>query len=410
MSLVATILALYATQIMLRFIPSVIYEEYTLFFHISDFQYSFFIALFYLAYATFQIPVGFSLDILHPKISIPTLIVCLIAGLLLTVQGVFYVSLAGRFISGVGATIGVVGVSKILKMFFSEKRYNQLFGFTVAFCLLFTACFNYVSLDILKQYNWQTLFYSLVVVQVVVGVYLLSIIGKSRKTEPKKTTTMLTMSSFLKTTSSLLQDRAVLPLLLASGCMIGTIAGFADSWGIQYFKLREFSGKEAMLINSGAFIGMACGSLFFTMLFKKMKHYYNASMFMGVALFLNMMVLLSGVQLPLFAHFLLLFSSGVCSSYHVLLYLLVANMVGGELAITAKSLLNSFTLICGFLFHLVAGFAVIVIKASFDSFSELGSLETRMVIIAFFAGVGALCLLANRKHALSRLQLLEADS
>ena len=114
----------YAYQYILRVMPNIMLDDIMQQFHIGAATFGQFSGVYYIGYSLMHLPIGMMLDRFGPRKIMPVCILLTVAGLLPLIFADHWIyPIVGRFLIGMGSSAAILGVFKIVRMTFSEKRF-----------------------------------------------------------------------------------------------------------------------------------------------------------------------------------------------------------------------------------------------------------------------------------------------
>lgn len=338
----------FAYQFIMRLAPGLVMQELMQKFGIDATAYGFFAALYYFAYAGMQIPVALLLDRLGPKAVIAGCgLLCSLGTLLLVYTDQWAFALFSRLLIGAGSAAGFLGASKVISVWFPEKMYTRMVGFTFTFGLLGAVYGGRPVGVLISQFGWETVLRSVGLVGLVLSV-LIACLVKNPQTERSEN-----KGSVFNNLKQVLGNKKLLLLAFANLLMVGSLEGFADVWGIPYLVLSHgFLKEQAAQIISFVFVGMLFGGPVLAYLADKLKSSYWVTSAAGLLMGVIFITLLSfNVNLTASALYALFFLTGILCCYQVLVFSIGVHLVSKELAGLTVAFLNCINMLGGSFFH-----------------------------------------------------------
>ena len=218
----------YAYQYVLRVMPSIMMEDMMSLFGVGASAFGQFSGIYYIGYCLVHLPVGILLDRLGPR---KVMSICMLMSALglvpLLFKSHFFYPMLGRFLMGIGSSGAILGVFKIIRMSFEERRFARMLSISVTIGLI-GAIYGGGPVSYLKEVlGYQTT----LIVFMVAGLFLAFITSKVvPNVESKKE-----RSIFLDL-KEVLQEKKVIGSCLFAGLMVGPLVGFADVWGATFLR------------------------------------------------------------------------------------------------------------------------------------------------------------------------------
>lgn len=312
-------------QFVLRVSLGVMAQDLMAYFSIDATAFSTLGALFYLGYASMQIPIGVLLDRLGPaRVTPACLFLCILGFICFVFSDNWSVILVGRLITGIGSAGAFISSLKIAQLVFPRRLFNLFVGLTASFGLS-GAVFGGGPIKIfLEIYGLLEVLEGLVAI----GIILCLIVGivylKSRAQEiflsNSHHTVQGTPLPIFEGLRVIIKNPILLGLLFCTGLMTTGLYSFADAWGASFLETyQQTSGKIASLSISVIYIGMLIGATALGMIADKIGSSKEIVSLCG-----GISALILGALLTF--HFSsslilgLMFIFGICSSLQILVF------------------------------------------------------------------------------------------
>lgn len=348
----------FAYQFILRVMPNVMLDDIITKFQITPGLVGHIAGFYYIAYTLMHIPVGILLDHLGPKRIIPLCAILTVAGILPLVYSDSWVLLMlGRILVGGASSAGVLGVFKVIRMFYPAEKFTFMFGISVMLGLLGAIYGGQPLTYIMTQVGWN----NTINILAVAGVIIAAITYFSISHEQEK----VIHEPILDDLKLLFSHKRWLVISILGGLMIGPLEGFADGWASTYFLAYDplLTKEMATFLPSLIFLGMAFGSPVIGLLASKTGAYYAILTSCSVAM-LGSFILLLYFNLSITALIIILIIAGVACSYQNLIIYLASTFVPVGVSGITASCANMIMMVFGYFFH--------VIISSFISSESLG--------------------------------------
>lgn len=338
----------YAYQYILRVMPSILMEDIVKKFSLDPHDFGQFSGVYYLGYALMHLPIGIFLDRFGPKKVLPILIACTSIGLLpILYAETFLYPIIGRVLIGIGSSGAILGIFKVLHLYFEPKKFSRFLSFSVMIGL-FGAIYGGAPIHFARErFGFEKVVFALMLVSAVLALVTYIFIPHNPP-QVKKT-------SVTQSLKNVFTNKALLILCFVSGFMVGPLEGFADVWGVQFLKIfHELSESVASGLPSWIFIGMCVGSPFLNFIVEKTQKPLHVVLFCGVFMALAFSLLLS-VKMSAPVLSVLFFGVGVCSAYQVLMFYQVSTYLAEADKTMSSVAANMIIMIFGYVFHTVIG-------------------------------------------------------
>lgn len=337
----------YAYQYILRVMPNIMLDDIMQQFNINAATFGQFSGIYYLGYSLMHLPIGIMLDRFGPKKVMSGCILLTVAGLMPLLFATHWIyPIAGRLLIGIGSSAAILGVFKIIRMAFSEKRFPRLLSLSVTIGLI-GAIYGGGPVS----YMCETFGYQFVIkVFAAAGVVLAAITYWI--VPDVKSTSEGTVISDIK---EVLTNRKVIWSCIFAGLMVGPLEGFADVWGTAFLKqVYGFEGTLAASFPSMIFIGMCFGAPVLSFIADKVGNYVATIIGAGIAMAVCFSMMLA-FHLPsaiLSVSFVLV---GICCAYQILAIYKVSTYVRENVAGLATAVANMIIMTFGYAFHSIMG-------------------------------------------------------
>lgn len=338
----------YAYQYVIRVLPSIMISDIMGKFDIDAALFGQFSGIYYIGYAVTHIPIGILLDRIGAKKTLPIFICLTVLGVAPLIWSNFWIyPIIGRFLVGVGASSAILGVFKITRMAFHEKRFAIMLSWSVTIGLT-GAIYGGGPLNYLKSiWGYEKVVYTLMVLGLALAALTYILIPEQKKEEANK--------SIWHDIKNVLSNKKVMAICFFAGCMVGPLEGFADVWGSTF--LHTVYGLEentASSLPSIIFLGMACGAPFLSWVAARLNNnlavIFACGLFMGLAF-----VLLLQAALPVAWLSFLFFVIGVLCSYQILAIYEASTYVSPRVAGLTNAMANMIIMTFGYVFHSIIG-------------------------------------------------------
>ena len=334
----------YAYQYLIRVMPSLIIDDICSQYNIDIVTYGQFSGIYYLGYALLHLPIGILLDRFGPKYILPSFIILTSLGLLGFIYGnSWHYPVMGRLIIGVGSSAAILGVFKVIRMGFTEHQFTRMLGFSVTIGLV-GAIYGGAPINLLldklsyRQVVKLFIFFGLVL-------SIISFVFLPKQSESKLHT------SIIKELIQVFSHKKLILICCLSGLMVGPLEGFADVWGVSFFKKVYLFGNDyAASLPSLIFLGMGIGSILVSFVASKTEYYYHIIITCAVIMALAM-VLIINYHIEMLYLSMLLILIGICCSYQIIAIYKASSYLPNEVIGSSTALANMVIIMFGYFFH-----------------------------------------------------------
>ncbi len=373
----------YAYQYVLRVMPGIMLTDIMEQFNMESATFGQFSGIYYIGYSLLHLPVGIMLDRYGPKKIMTACIFLTVIGLmpLLFAEHWIYPTV-GRFFIGLGSSAAILGLFKIIRMTFSEKKFPRMLSLSVMIGLL-GAIYGGGPVSYLKE----TLGYQSVIQLFAASGILLAaltyMIVPNMKKAPERTV--------LSDIKEVLSNKKVILSCIFAGFMVGPLEGFADVWGTVFLKqVYGFDSITAASIPGAIFIGMCFGAPMLSIIADKVGSYLGTIIGAGIimASFFSLLLLCHLPSSILTLSFMLI---GACCGYQILAIYKASTYVREEVAGLTTAVANMIIMIFGYAFHTIIGGIINFMGGPTSSISL--SFGITAIPVALFLGTGGFILL-----------------
>ncbi len=336
----------YAYQYILRVIPNIIIPELVVRFNIGTTEIGQFCGLYYVGYVLAHIPVGILLDRFGSKVVVPICIALTSLGALpLVSSNNWSYSIIGRIITGIGSSASVLGLFKIISIYYRREKFAMMFSIS-AIIGISGGVFATKPLHILfNKFGWDYVFVTFITLGLLLALVSFMFIPKIDTSEERLN---------IKSLSEVIFNKNVLLISLFGGFMVGPLEGFTDVWSATFLhEMYAIDRQVAYNISKWILIGFGFGYLSLSYLLeKKPTKHYEIIISCAMAMIIVFLLLFICNINSLLAS-ILLFIIGFASAYQIVLTAKVVNLVKDDAVASAGSLSNAIVMSFGYFFHTI---------------------------------------------------------
>lgn len=256
-----------------RMAPAVISADLMKAFNTSGAALGSLAAMYFYIYTAMQIPAGVLADTLGARITVT--VGSLIAGagsVLFGLADTFAGVSSGRALVGLGVSVVLIGIFKIISVWFRESNFGLLSGLTVMLGNLGGIASAGPLAGVLRSYSWRSVFVALGLVTLVLAVLTAMFVRNRpedigfpsvRELEGKASHSPRQLH-WWDDLLSVVRTAAAWPALWVDMGMVGGMLAFVGLWAIPF--LRDVHGlgrSSAAVYTSVALAGFAVGSILF---------------------------------------------------------------------------------------------------------------------------------------------------
>ena len=382
----------YAYQYVLRVMPSIMLTDIMEKFDIDVVTFGQFSGLYYIGYAVMHIPIGLMLDRIGPRIVMTGCILLTVVGLspLLFSEHWSY-PLIGRFLIGMGSSAAILGVFKIIRMTFGEKRFPRMLSLSVTIGLIGAIYGGGPVNYMLSKLGYHAVITTFAAAGLLLAALTYWII-------PNMTTPHT--ESILSDIKEVFGNSRIIVSCICAGLMVGPLEGFADVWGTSFLKTTYgFASTLAASLPSLIFIGMCFGSPLLNWIAEKVG-YHRTIIGSGLAMALSFFLMVSTHLTPAVLGILFVLI-GICCSYQILSIYQASTYSRESVAGLTTAVANMIIMTFGYAFH--TAISAVINWSGGPSSAKALTFGTVVIPIALCLGAAGYIVLSlkERKHQLT---------
>jgi fucose permease len=395
-----------AFQFVLRVFPGNVQTELLTDYHIDAGSFGLFSAAYYIGYAGLQIPMAIFMEKYGPRLIITlSALLCALGCWLMVSTSSWDLAIVSRFMIGVGSLVGFLGTTKVIVDWFPHQHQTKMIGMSMSIGLL-GALYGGKPINLLvAQSNWQAVLSGLGVAAAVIGVAAFILVRSPKNSHPQeKEAESNSIMHWVKQLIPLFKNKTFIILAIANFLMVGSVEGFADSWGINYLALGAGIAKpDAALITSLIFLGMLIGAPLLSFIADKTQAHFKLTSLCGVLMALSVAALLMNPDwFSIGGLKALMIFIGILSGYQALVFAIGEGLVPKHLSNISIATLNCINMFGGAFFHGIIGKVM-----NFKSHGQIDSLgapiydiqtySLGLAVIPLMALLGGVMLLGRQK-------------
>lgn len=376
----------YGYVLILRVMPNIMMNDILQQFNIDTTTFGQFSGFYYVGYVLMHLPIGLALDRYGPKKIMPICILVTTIGMLPILFSEYWVfAILGRTLIGIGSSAAILGIFKIIRFAFSEKKFARMLSFSVTIGMI-GAIFGGEPIN----YMCDTLGYKAVTsifAGIGVGLSLIMYLMVPNS-QPQRSTAIRAQIKKV-----FLSPKVILVCIFA-GLMVGPMEGFADVWGTEFLKkVYGFDGTLAASLPSAIFMGMCFGGPVLSFIAEKSGRYLGTIIGAGIVMALSFFALLSA-QIPASVMSIMFFTIGICCAYQIIAIYKASTYVNENVAGLTTALANMIIMSFGYVFHTIIGWVINRMGDTMDS----EAFTYGMMVIPIFLCIGVIGLISISLH------------
>ena len=308
-------------------------------------------AAFFYAFAITQIPISILLDRIGPRLMMTGLSLLGITGALIFAWAdSFAMGLLGRILLGIGMACNLMGTLKLLTAWFKPTTFATLTGIVFSIGTVGNMAATVPLAFLVDIVGWRQAFMAIAGINLVLVLTLYLVVRDTPSVGPTKSAGQMTKteSNAFRGLFALFKERAYWIISLTSFVGYGIYAAFQTLWAGPY--LTEVMGLSVMnaghvilLMNVGAIAGAPVWGWLSDRILHTRKWVVSGGMVIFILILLTLAVISSKTTLVILM--MLFISFGFFRSSGALLYVQIKETMPLEMAGTAMTGINFFTMI-----------------------------------------------------------------
>ncbi len=362
----------YSYQFILRVMPGIMVNDLIGQFNINAAVFGQFAGLYYIGYSVMHIPLGILIDKYGPKKVVSICILFTVVGQLpLIYSNNWIYPIIGKIITGGASSGAILGVFKIVRMIFEEKKFTRMLSISVTIGLIGAIYGGGPLSHICSKLGYVSVIKFISILGVILAIITYFIIPNSDKIEK---------TSIISNIKKVFSNKKVLWGCLFSGMLVGPMEGFSDIWAPEFLKIvYGFNSIKSATIPSMIFIGFCFGGPLLSIIAEKTKSYFGTVIVAGMYMAIMFFILLTGV-FSANVMIIIFLSIGMCCAYQIIAIYKISTYVPENVTVLTTAVVNMVIMSFGYVFHTLIG-AII---------NAMGGLQSKVAYVYGIASVPVL--------------------
>lgn len=342
----------YAYQYIIRMVPAVSASLINERFEIDPSHFGSFCGAFHIGYTIASIPASIIIDRYSIKKVIPCAILLSALGILPLAGWEWQFSVIGRFISGLGAVCAIIGLFKVISIYYPGEKYSRMLGIAFTIGLLGAVFAGSPLAKMITTLGFENtmIFLSFFGILLALKVY------HAIPDDLTKPTSEHFVKDILNDLKLVIYNKKLIIISLAGGLMIGGLEGFTDGWSVIVFEvIHGWDRVEASTVPSVIFFGMCIGSSLLGYLTEKTQRHYSIIALAGTLMIICFYLILYQSMFTKDFLYVLLSIIGACCAYKVVLLSKASAISKQKVATTNPAFVNMFLMTSGSIYHTIIG-------------------------------------------------------
>ncbi len=340
----------YLYQYLLRIMPSVMTSQLMDAFHLTPISFANLVGVYYYVYIPMQLLVGISLDRFGPKrLLTVALLTCALGTYLFADSSVFWQSLIGRLLVGLGSAFAFVGVLKIASMWLPKNRFSLITGATVSLGMLGGLIGDVLLTNIVSHQGWRLTNNWVAILGIILALLIFLFSNRCRQLNLQHHYQSLPdIRSGCRGLLQLIKNRQIWINSIIGCLLFIPVSGFAETWGISYLMAVDHLPKAiAADAISMIFLGWVCGAPLLGWISDTIRSRRLPLTVAATGATILLSIILYVPDLNVHTVFLLLFIFGLFSSAQVIVFSVSHDLSPQSLTATAAALTNMIVMFSG---------------------------------------------------------------
>ncbi|MBS0287565.1 MAG: MFS transporter [Proteobacteria bacterium] len=316
----------YAYEFIHRVVPSILTEELREAFSVNEHQLGLIGAMYFYAYAAFQLPAGILVDKYGAKrLLVFASTILTLGSFLFTTTSSSAIAQISRFMIGTGSAFAFVGCLKIGGQWLAVSSFPLVVGLTNFFGTMGALTGGKPLAHLVQEFGWQHVMMLVSFAGLFITVLMwLFLHDKTLNKEEQQKQTPLTLLSGLKTVMRCPQSWLI---ALYGALLVAPIVALPEMWGVEYLKLTyDISAANASAITHTIFIGTAVGGAIIGWAMTYIQNRLRFMMFSTLGALILLCLFLYWNNLAFSQLYIVLFCYGALTSNMLLSFTLITKL------------------------------------------------------------------------------------
>lgn len=356
----------YGYEFVHRVAPSLITTQLREAFSVNDQGLGLIVAMYFYAYAAFQLPAGVIIDRYGAKrVLIMASAFLTIGSFLFTTTSSEFYALISRFLIGAGSAFGFVGCLKIGRQWLALTSFPLVVGLTNLFGTLGALSGGRPLSYLVSEIGWREAFMQISFAGLLITL-LLWLFLEDKKTSGPGDVAEEKHSIFAGLILVMKHPRSWL-IALYGAMLVAPIAALPESWGVEYLKVSyNIAETQAASITHTIFIGTAVGGPLIGWLMTHIQDEIDFMMLATLGALILLSIFLYWINMPFMNLYIILFFYGLLTANMLLCFDLITKLHPDWAQGVAIGFINMVIMaICGLAQHGV-GWLLNMIRAKHD--------------------------------------------
>jgi predicted MFS family arabinose efflux permease len=342
----------YAYQYVIRTIPAISLDEIIRNFSIDTGDFGFFCGIYYIGYTAAAIPLSIMMDKLDARNVIVCTILMAAIGILPLLGNSWSLAVFGRVLSAIGSAGAILGLFKVISVFFKPEQSTRMLGMSVTIGLLGGIYGGQPLAIIISKIGFKITLYYLAAAGIAMGCVAFLLLP--RDFAKQSDTNEITFKSIINDIREIFSNKPLILLAIGGGLMVGPLEGFADGWSIISLQvIHGWNKVDASIAPSMIYLGMCIGSSVIGYITERTQKYYGIVAGSSLVMIFTFMWILYGKSNWSQVTIISLFIIGIACAYQIVVMSKAGMLAGKKLVTTGTAIANMIVMVFGSLFHSV---------------------------------------------------------
>jgi predicted MFS family arabinose efflux permease len=342
----APVVLFFMYQFIARVFPGVMQDDIMRRFSISALEFGGLSSIYYISYASMQIPVGLLLDRYGPRLVACFFLLMIVGGIFLFVSASSWpIALIGRALIGMGSAGGLLSTAKVTRMIFTDKMYGTVLSISISIGVS-GAIYGNLPLAFLIDYiGWESTLFVLLYIGLTLCFFIFIFVKNTDESSEKESNKS---TSFIQNLISLKDSANVLKLAIYGGMIGPFLYTYGDAWGVSYLtSIHGLTKSQASGAISWLYLGLIVGMPITVYFGEKIQIEKILVVVYSLLTIVAFSILLYVQGLSYNFIIVLHFLFGLLCAYQILMFSLVAKEVSVEKNGFATSIVNMLNMAFG---------------------------------------------------------------
>ncbi|MFA8299822.1 MAG: MFS transporter [Hyphomicrobiales bacterium] len=365
-------------------------------FHIEEGKVGLLTSAFFWAYLAVQIPAGLLIDKFRLRnVLIAASAFLAIGCLLFALSGNYSLALASRFIMGLGAGFGFIGMLSAIGEWFPAKIFPLMLGIGELVGMVGTSAGQVIAPHFVIDNGWRSLMILLAIVTAIISLSMIFFLKNKGNSNGNNHITISNLKNYL---SSIAKKKSIWAAGLFACGGFSIITVFVDVWGVPFLEnVYGYSYLQSTSCMAYILAGVAIGGPILGWIGGKTGQIRRTMGIGGFTSLVLLILILTHLDIEIHIFRIMFFLIGMGCSAYLLPFTLVGQNIEGDQKGTGIAFANTLSLVGAILLQPIIG---TVIASMNDTSSNYDAYTTAIWILPLFIFIAMLSVFwtKEKKH------------